>query len=240
MDRSPGFGSTHSDLTPYSDSVSLRLPYSVKLATASNSLTHYTKGTQSLRLRIAPTACTHTVSGSISLPSPGFFSPFPHGTGSLSVSKEYLALEDGPPIFKQDFTCPDLLVVTHLIIPFRLRGYHPLWLTFPDHSTKTYNAFSNRAVPLSLATTSGISVDFFSSRYLDVSVPRVRFIHLCIQSRMIRSLRSWVSPFRHLRIKACCQLPEAFRRLPRLSSPLTAKASTICAYSLDHITPNSL
>ena len=45
----------------------------------------------------APTACTHTVSGSISLPSPGFFSPFPHGTGSLSVSKEYLALEDGPP-----------------------------------------------------------------------------------------------------------------------------------------------
>src|SRR5690625_7897048 len=51
----------------------------------------------------APTACTHTVSGSISLPSPGFFSPFPHGTGSLSVSQEYLALEDGPPIFRQDY-----------------------------------------------------------------------------------------------------------------------------------------
>ncbi len=32
-----------------------------------------------------------------SLPSPGFFSPFPHGTGSLSVSQEYLALE-GPHI----------------------------------------------------------------------------------------------------------------------------------------------
>ena len=55
----------------------------------------------------------HTVSGSISLPSQGFFSPFPHGTSSLSVSKEYLALEDGPPIFSQDFTCPDLLIVTH-------------------------------------------------------------------------------------------------------------------------------
>ena len=26
------------------------------------------------------TACKHTVSGSISLPSPGYFSPFPHGT----------------------------------------------------------------------------------------------------------------------------------------------------------------
>ena len=49
-----------------------------------------------------------------------------------------------------------------------------------------------------------------------------------------------VSPFGYLRIKARCQLPEAFRRLPRLSSPLTAKASTNCAYSLDHIISNSL
>ena len=71
---------------PVSDSVSLRLPYSVKLATENNSLTHYTKGTRSPVRRQAPTACTHTVSGSISLPSPGFFSPFPHGTSSLSVS----------------------------------------------------------------------------------------------------------------------------------------------------------
>ena len=102
--------------SPYSDSVSLRLPYTVRLATESNSLTHYTKGTQS-PLKEAPTACTHTVSGSISLPSPGFFSPFPHGTSSLSVSKEYLALEDGPPMFSQGFSCPDLLFVapqTHL------------------------------------------------------------------------------------------------------------------------------
>ena len=110
MDRSLGFGSTPSDWTPYSDSVSLRLPYSVKLATECKSLTHYTKGTPS-PLR-APTACTHTVSGSISLPSPGFFSPFPHGTGSLSVGQEYLALEDGPPMFRQGFTCPALLDFT--------------------------------------------------------------------------------------------------------------------------------
>ena len=47
MDRSLGFGSTARDYAPYSDSVSLRLPYSVKLANAINSLTHYTKGTQS-------------------------------------------------------------------------------------------------------------------------------------------------------------------------------------------------
>ena len=102
---------THS---PCSDSVSLRLPYTVSLATENNSLTHYTKGTQSLQIKSrASTACTHTVSGSISLPSPGFFSPFPHGTCSLSVSKEYLALEDGPPMFRQDCTCPALLFVGH-------------------------------------------------------------------------------------------------------------------------------
>ena len=71
MDRSPGFGSTPSDWTPYSDSVSLRLPYSVKLATKCKSLTHYTKGTPS-PLR-APTFCKHAVSGSISLPSRGSF-----------------------------------------------------------------------------------------------------------------------------------------------------------------------
>ncbi len=40
--------------------------------------------------------------------------------------------------------------------------------------------------------------------------------------------------------QSVCRLPKAFRRLPRLSSPLTAKASTVCASSLDHITPSNL
>ena len=51
------------------------------------------------------------VSGTISLPCPGFFSPFLHSTRSLSVSKECLALADGPASFTQDFTCPALLRV---------------------------------------------------------------------------------------------------------------------------------
>ena len=37
------------------------------------------------------------------------FSPFPHGTRALSVIEEYLGLEGGPPIFRQDCTCPALL-----------------------------------------------------------------------------------------------------------------------------------
>ena len=58
--------------SPYSDSLSLRLPYSVKLATKRKSLTHYAKGTQSPD-EPAPTVCMYAVSGSISLPSRGSF-----------------------------------------------------------------------------------------------------------------------------------------------------------------------
>ena len=34
--------------------------------------------------------------------------------------------------------------------------------------------------------------------------------------------------------KSVCRLPEAFRRLQRPSSPLIAKASTVCTSVLDH------
>ena len=132
MARSPGFGSTACDYSPYSDSVSLRLPYTVKLATYSKSLTHYTKGTQSPH-EGAPTACMHTVSGSISLRSPRFFSPFPHGTGSLSVGQEYLALEDGPPMFRQGFSCPALLIC-HRSRPFAYRAVTVYGRSFQDRS----------------------------------------------------------------------------------------------------------
>jgi hypothetical protein len=37
-----------------------------------------------------------------------------------------------------------------------------------------------------------------------------------------------VSPFGDPRIEACLQLPEAYRSLPRPSSPTNAKASTMC------------
>ena len=42
-------------------------------------------------------------------------------------------------------------------------------------------------LPISLATTFGISFDFFSSPYLDVSVREVPFLNLCIQLRIYGS-----------------------------------------------------
>ena len=59
--------------------------------------------------------------------------------------------------------------------PFYIQGYHLLSLSFPSHFAKVDMDYNNWAVPRSLATTNGISVDFFSSGYLDVSVLRVRF-----------------------------------------------------------------
>ena len=60
-------------------------------ATPMNSPAHSPRGTRSGRRSEdrpgPPIVCQQTVSGSISLPSPGFFSPFPHGTGPLSVDK---------------------------------------------------------------------------------------------------------------------------------------------------------
>jgi len=67
--------------------------------------------------------------------------------------------------------------------------------------------------PLSLATTQGVSVDFLSSGYLDVSVPRVRLYTLYIQMQIPH--KRWVFPFGHPGIKAFWQLHRASRSLTR-------------------------
>ena len=141
--------------------------YRLKLASHIKSLTHYTRGTPSLRR--APTACRHTVSGTVSLPSSGCFSPFPHGTGSLSVAEEYLGLEGGPPTFRQDCTCPALLkdqssIYTYGAVTHNAGHSRPFCFNSTDHWPG----------PRSLATTCGVSVDVLSCRYLDVSLPCVR------------------------------------------------------------------
>ena len=91
----------------------------------------------------------------------------------------------GPPRFRPGFTCPDLLRYQSRLYPsFRLRGYHPVSPNFSEGSAKIfidfvdwpYNPRSKLlvwALPTSLAATMGISVDFFSSAYLDVSLRQV-------------------------------------------------------------------
>ena len=78
------------------------------------------------------------VSGSISLPSPGFFSPFPHGTCALSVTGEYLALESGLPSFLQGFSGPVVLgnLVQEVHTEFAYRT-----ITFYGRSFQSGSAF---------------------------------------------------------------------------------------------------
>src|SRR5256885_14041745 len=79
-----------------------------------------------------PTACRHVVSGSLSLPAQGCFSPVPHGTRPLSVTRESLALEGGPPSFTPDYSSRALLrnSTSRKRLP-RLPGSHRLWRPVP-------------------------------------------------------------------------------------------------------------
>ena len=85
-------------------------------------------------------------------------------------------------------------------------------------------------LPRSLATTSGISVDVFSSPYLDVSVQAVPHNLLFYSQEVDRVLLCRVSPFGYPRIKGCFRLPVAFRRSLRPSSASNAKAFPLRPY----------
>ena len=134
----------------------------------------------------APAACRRTVSGAVSLPSRGAFHL------SLTVLVRYRSQESVqawrvvPPashrvsrVRRYSGTCLDASGI-------RVRGSSPVPPAFPCRSASlphpcmagpaTPGALARPRVwprPRSLAATGGISFDFSSSGYLDVSVPRV-------------------------------------------------------------------
>ena len=86
----------------------------------------------------APTACRHTVSGSISLPSPGFFSPFPRGTCSLSVDRVVFSLGRWSSQIPAGLhvSCGTRVLFTRALT-FRLPGCHRLWPAIPCRSARS-------------------------------------------------------------------------------------------------------
>ena len=92
-------------------------------------------------------------------------------------------MDDGPPVFSADSSCPQILWIPLALLRFHLSDSHTLRSAFPCGSVnlEIRSAVLTPVVllhpvwplPLSLATTRGISFDFSSSGYLDVSVPRV-------------------------------------------------------------------
>ena len=137
-------------------------------------------------------------------------------------------------MFRQDYTCPALLVVSLVSHrSFHVRGYHPLWPTFPSRSVKSC-AITNRLFQFRSPLLS-------ESRLM--SFPRAtemfQFTRFASHSYVFTMRYPLLGRFPHSEIsgsKLICQLPEAYRRLSRLSSPIIAKASTTCSYSLDPIT----
>ena len=77
---------------------------------------------------------------------PGVLFTFPSRYYSLSVTWSYLAFGDGPPFFRQDFSCPDVLRILLASSRFRLRGCHPLCPTFPGNST-IHSAAISQSLP---------------------------------------------------------------------------------------------
>ena len=97
---------------------------------------------------------------SFSLPLRGFFSPFLHSTCALSISKAYVGLEGGSPVFKQ----------WTFYFFIQTVGSYRTFTFFGAIFKKLLQSVSMLPVPLSFANTHGISVDFFSCSYWDVSV----------------------------------------------------------------------
>ena len=115
---------------------------------------------------------------------PGVLFTFPSRYFSLSVTWSYLAFGDGPPFFRQDFSCPDVLRIPLRSLNISSTGLSPSLMCLSKHFDYTSRYYLCGpyprtitvlvwAPPISLATTLGITVVFFSSGYLDVSVPRV-------------------------------------------------------------------
>jgi hypothetical protein len=118
-----------------------------------------------------------------------------------------------------------------------VRGCHPLWRTFPDASGSLSIATGLVRVRSPLLTESrlmsfppGTEMFQFPGFASNPYVFRIRYLLVkpVIEGQKLALLtsdnrpRRWVSPFGNPRIKACSQLPTAYRSVPRPSSPAHA------------------
>ena len=164
--RSQGFASASTNCAPYSDSLSLRLTDLKPLTSLvkCNSSVHYAKGTPSPHVR-APTACKRMVSGSISLPCSGCFSPFLHSTSSLSVSQEYLALADGAARFPQGVSDPAVLRILLGMQSMSCTGLSPYIVQLSRCFHFNYNSYSVVLQPQHCRNNDGLGCSPFARRY---------------------------------------------------------------------------
>ena len=190
-----------------------------------------------------PTACERAVSGSVSLPAQGCFSPVPHGTRPLSVIRESLALEGGPPSFTPGSSYRALLRNSASLCPSPSpTGLSP---SLARHSRRLQLASQTLSAGPTTPTPQGGRFGLYRFRSPLLSASRLislppgtemfQFPGFASVRRLMTGLAPRrVAPFGHLGITACVRLPRAFRSLPRPSSPPCAQASPTCPRSLDY------
>ena len=252
-DSSPGFASAARDWErPFRTRFRSGSLPSLTSPRASNSLAHSTKGTPSHRTG-APTPCGRTVSGTVSLPSRGAFHlsltvlvryrshgsiqawrVVPPGSDRVSRARPYSGTDSG------------------LHPRVRLRGPNPVPPAFPCRSAPLdgcppgapapgRSALQPRGrqrlaparstvwprSPFARRYSGNLDVDFFSSGYLDVSVPRVVPLRTMSSSGGCQHCCWRVRPFGDPRVEGCVPLTADYRSLPRPSSAPCAKASAV-------------
>ena len=252
-DSSPGFASAARDWRrPFGTrSRSGSLP-SLTSPRASNSLAHSTKGTPSHN-ECAPTPCGRTVSGTVSLPSRGAFhlslTVLVRYRSHGSIQAWRVVPPDSDRVSRaRPYSGPRIGCSPRV----RLRGHNPVPPAFPCRSaplraarrarqrpgTAPCNPGGGKAgararspvwpsAPFRSPLLGGSRVDFLSSGYLDVSVPRV-VPHGRMCSARGRQRSRWrVRPFGDPRVEGCVPLTADYRSLPRPSSAPCAKASAV-------------
>ena len=175
---------------------------------------------------------------------PGVLFTFPSQYCSTIGHQVVFRLGGWSPRIPIGFHVPDGTLDTASQLHISPTGLSPSSVGFPtpfeyilliDYAVRTPEVLLPQVwpLPLSLATTRGISVDFFSSPYLDVSVREVPHVYLCIQYTFHGS-SPWGFPHSEIRgYIAYLQLPAAYRSLSRPSSAPDAKAFALCSYSLE-------
>ena len=176
---------------------------------------------------MAPTACRRAGSGSISLPCSGCFSPFPRGTGSLSVSRECLALPGGPGEFRQDYSCPALLRIPLSRTGEKRTGLSPSTASLSsDFCHRPSSILHGPITPLA-PRRQRFGLRPVRSPLLGVSLlfsfpagnEMFQFPAFACMIMHDRHLDGRVAPFGNPRVKGYLHLAVAYRGLSRPSSP---------------------
>ena len=135
-------------------------------------------------------------------------------------------MEDGPPRFPRGFTCPAVLRYRPRGFQVQIRGFHPLWRSFPARfscllSDRLWPALQPRTDKSARFGLFPVRSPLLRDSRLISFPPGTEMFHfpgsacygLCIQPYMTGHDSRRVSPFRNPRIKGCLAPPRGLSQL---------------------------